>query len=87
VVKKVVLSLFAALAIGVPVALAQNFTGTNGPDFIVGTNSDDVIKALAGNDVAIGQGGDDDIDGGEGDDLPSGCPERGLLRHVGPRQR
>src|SRR3954452_14167930 len=58
-------------------ALAANFTGTEGPDFIVGTAQNDTINSLGGDDSVFGLDGADRIDLGSGDDRAYGdgkCP-------------
>ena len=62
------------LLVGSGVALAEVFTGTDGPDTYTGPVDDDSISGLDGEDFLIGDptpygpGGDDSISGGDGDD-------------------
>ncbi|HEX8915487.1 MAG TPA: calcium-binding protein, partial [Humisphaera sp.] len=46
----------------------ENFTGTQGDDFILGTSGRNVIKGVGGNDKLYGYAGNDLIYGGAGDD-------------------
>jgi RTX calcium-binding nonapeptide repeat (4 copies) len=70
----------AMLATG-GVALADNITGTQGPDVLTGTSlddhivakkGDDQVSALAGNDNVSGNKGNDVLDGDEGNDTLTG---------------
>jgi Ca2+-binding RTX toxin-like protein len=81
-VRKAIL-LFSAmlvmLALGSGVALADVFTGTDGPDTYWGPVDDDSITGLGGNDFLVGDptpygaGGDDLVSGGAGDDRAYGA--------------
>jgi Ca2+-binding RTX toxin-like protein len=62
---------------GVPIAEAdigdylsgfENFTGTQGDDFIFGTTGRNVLKGLGGADAVYGYAGNDELYGGGGDD-------------------
>ncbi|HEX8913587.1 MAG TPA: hypothetical protein VF796_14610 [Humisphaera sp.] len=46
----------------------ENFTGTQGNDYIHGTDGRNVLKGLAGNDWINAFGGDDEVYGGAGND-------------------
>lgn len=60
------------LALAAGVALAKNFSGTNGPDRIIGTNSADKIFGNGGNDFLSGKGGRDELYAGTGRDVVRG---------------
>jgi len=70
------------VAVGpVDFAVADDFTGDDGPNVIVGTLGDDninshggndYIQALSGNDVIDAGSGDDEVHGGLGDDIIDG---------------
>ena len=53
-------------------ALAEDITGTEGPDDLVGTTGDDTIDGLEGGDFILGEsvlfgpGGNDTLTGGPG---------------------
>ena len=71
----------ACLAIGVPVALAANITGTPNAEVLFGTNRADTINAGAGSDYVNGLRGNDLIRGEDGNDVLSGA--RGIDWVVG----
>ena len=48
--------------------MAEDWTGTEGPDKHTGTNGNDRLDGLGGNDVLWGAGGKDALLGGHGDD-------------------
>ena len=51
------MALMVAVAAGV--ALAENITGTDGPDTLIGTPENDLIRGLGGNDFISGRGGNE----------------------------
>ena len=54
------------------VALADNITGTQGPDVLTGTAFDDHIVAKKGNDQVFALAGNDNVAGNKGDDVLNG---------------
>jgi hypothetical protein len=61
---------FLALTAGI--ALAESFTGTDGPNAIKGTNEHDVIDALADNGTVCAFGSGERLVGNRGDELCAG---------------
>ena len=75
------------MAIGVPVALAQDATpllGSDGPDVLIGTEGPDAIYGRAGADQLNGMGGNDELDGGLGIDVFSGGTGHDSVSYSGP---
>jgi len=62
----------ASMLVFASVAVAERFTGTDGPDGIEGTSGDDRIAGGAGDDALRGLAGDDRISGDAGDDRMNG---------------
>jgi len=73
--------LTAALG-GVPAAVAEQVTGTDGNDVLVGTPGPDVINGLAGDDTLHGRGSGDVLSDGPGHDLVLGEGGADVLRSL-----
>ena len=74
--------MFLALTAGL--ALAESFTGTDGPNAVKGPNGHDVIDALADNFTVCALGSGDRLVGNRGDEL---CAGDGRDREFGGRSK
>jgi Ca2+-binding RTX toxin-like protein len=64
--------------LGAHEALAEDFLGTAGNDYLIGTASNDTLSGLEGNDYLEGRAGDDRLDAGVGENTIYG--NRGIDR-------
>jgi Ca2+-binding RTX toxin-like protein len=75
------IALMVGVAVGV--ALAENITGTNGPDNLIGTPEPDTIRGLGGPDTIKGKAEEDDLSGGAGGDVVRGGASGDFIQGAG----